>query len=117
MRAIGQLRHRVTLATAGEPVPDGYGGYTDTLLALDPAIWDCSIQPATLSDMQRIVGGTPQATATHLIRGRYHPGITVETRITTWKGQAFEVQSVQNDEQRDWSLTLVCAEIVNRGGA
>lgn len=108
---IGQYRHCVTLSGPDAAVPDGEGGFTQGEVPLDPAVWWCSIRAATALDMQRIVAGAPQTTATHLVRGHYHPGITVDTTITRADGRIYQVQSVQNDDERDIALTLVCAEI------
>jgi head-tail adaptor len=77
---------------------------------LNPALWDCSIQAATARNAERLVAGTIQTSATHLLRGDFHPGITTETRIT-YRGVQYEVQSVQNDDERDLSLTLICMAI------
>jgi SPP1 family predicted phage head-tail adaptor len=113
---IGAYRHRVTLEQPGDPVPDGEGGYTETFAPLDPPTWDCSIQAATLRDLERQIAGTIQASATHLVRGRYHPGITTETRIL-FEGRQLAVQSVQNVEERDLETVLVCGEIKTDGSA
>jgi SPP1 family predicted phage head-tail adaptor len=113
---IGAYRHRVTLEQPGDPVPDGEGGYTETFAPLDPPAWDCSIQAATVRDLERQIAGTIQATATHLVRGRYHPGITTETRLL-FEGRQLAVQSVQNVEERDIETVLVCGEIKADGSA
>jgi head-tail adaptor len=109
--AIGQDRHHVTLEQPGPPVPDGFGGYTEGWTPLDPPTWDCAIQPATAADMERAMVGAPQATASHLVSGRYHPGITTETRILH-EGRYLVVQSVRNLDERKMRLQLVCAEII-----
>ena len=110
--AIGSQRHLVTLENPSDPVPDGDGGFTEGWAPLDPPDWDCSIQPATARDLERLVGGTVQATATHLVRGRYHPQITIETRMT-FKGRQLLVQNVTNVDERDIDLILVCAETIH----
>ena len=79
--AIGQYRHRVTLEAPGDPVPDGEGGWTEGWAPLTPATWDCSIQAASQRDLESIGAGTVLAQATHLLKGRFHQGITTETRI------------------------------------
>jgi head-tail adaptor len=81
MTAIGEYRHRVTLENPGDPVPDGDGGYTETSIPLDPPDWDCSIQAASTRDLESIGAGTVLSQATHLLKGRYHPGITTESRV------------------------------------
>ena len=91
---IGAYRHRVTLEHPNGPV--------------DPPEWDCSIQP---SGSQAIDG-----LAAFLIRGRYHPGITIETQIHS-DGRTFQVQSVTDVDERHDELQLVCVEVVGRGGS
>jgi SPP1 family predicted phage head-tail adaptor len=110
MTAFGTFRHLVTLEAPGDPVPDGSGGYTEGWAPLTPAAWHCAIEAATAADLERLIAGTAQTTATHLVRGRFHPGITTATRIT-FRGRVLEVQSVQNDAERNLTLTLVCAEV------
>jgi head-tail adaptor len=106
----GMHAQLVTLDQPGDPVPDGLGGYTEGYTPLVPATWYCASQAATARDLERQIAGTVQATATHLVRGAYHPGITTETRLQ-FEGRTFEVQSVQNVDERDVESVLVCAEI------
>lgn len=111
MPAVGRYRHRVTLAVPGDPVPDGEGGWTDTEIPLDPAVWDCSIAPATARTLETIGAGAILATATHVIKGRYHPGITTQTRVT-FRDRVLSVLFVANRDERDMETDLVCAEVV-----
>jgi len=106
----GAYRHRVLLENPGEPQPDGDGGYTEGWSPLDPSIVDVSIQAASTRDLERVTGGTVVATASHLIRMRFHPGVNTETRIT-FRGRHFAVDSVQNVEERDVALIVICTEI------
>ena len=111
MAAIGQYRHRVTLV---EPtsVPDPDGGYIETWGPLDPPVWDCAIQAASLRDLQRVSGGAVETTATHLVRGRYHPQLSAAARIL-FRDRTFEVQSVHDREQRQIELECVCRELTS----
>jgi SPP1 family predicted phage head-tail adaptor len=108
---IGQYRHRVTLGNPGDPVPDGDGGYTETFAPLDPAEWDCSIQAASTRDLESIGAGTVLAQATHLVKGRYHAGITTESQLT-FNGRTLNVVYVTNRDERNIETILVCAEVV-----
>lgn len=110
--AVGSYRHKVSVSNPGGAIPDGDGGYTYGFTPADPPIVDASIQAAATRDLERVTGGTVLATATHLIRCRFHPGISVKTRLG-FKGRSFEVQSVQNVDQRDIALILICAEVVD----
>lgn len=117
----GTLRHAVTLETPGVGVPDSDGGSTAGWSALAP-LWWASIQPATARDLERTVAGTVLSTATHLLRMRYLPGVTTQTRIT--KGprnpdgslatgsREFSVTGIANPEERNVELVLVCVEVV-----
>jgi SPP1 family predicted phage head-tail adaptor len=108
---IGALRHRVTLENPGTPVPDGDGGYTEAWTALSPASVSASIVPATARDLERVVAGTVMATATHVVTIRYHSGVTTKTRVT-FGTRVFSVTGVQNADERNIQLQLVCEEIV-----
>lgn len=108
---IGALRHRITLENPGTPVPDGDGGYTEAWTALSPATVNASIVPATAKDLERVVAGTVMATATHIVTMRYHNGVTTKTRVT-FGTRVFSVTGVQNEDERNVKLTLVCEEIV-----
>jgi head-tail adaptor len=103
--------HRVTLQNPGEPVPDGAGGFTEAWTDLAPPLWWCSMKPAAALDMERVVGGVAvSTTATHIVQGPYHPGITPATRLLLG-ARVLQVQSVQNDDGRNTDLTLVCSEV------
>jgi len=112
--AIGAYRHRVSVSNPSGYVPDGDGGYTSGYVPATPPVIDASIQAATARDLERVTAGTVLATATHLIRCRFHPEITTATRLT-FKGRIFEVQSVQNVDERDIALVLICTEVLTPG--
>lgn len=107
---IGAIRHRVTLKNSS-PVPDGDGGFTEVLTTLTPATVWASIAPATARDLERVVAGTVESAATHLVRVRYHPGITTKTRLL-YGSRMLNVTSVQNTDERKIELVLVCEEVV-----
>jgi head-tail adaptor len=109
---IGEDRHLVALANPGEPVPDGDGGFTESYAPLDPPTWYCTIEPATAAGLERMTAGAVISLATHAISGRYHPGITTETRLT-FEGRVFEVKQVINRQERNMRTVLVCVEQVD----
>lgn len=88
---IGAYRHRVTLED-----PTG---------ALEPVEWDCSLQPAAA----QVVDGL----ASYVVRGRFHPGVTLETRVG-FEGRTFQVQSVTDVDLRHVDMILMCVEVVGR---
>lgn len=112
MPPIGTYRHRVTVQNPGPPIPDGDGGYTEGWLDADPPELDVSITPATARDLENLTAGTVSATATHVIRGRYHSGITTATRLL-FKGRALGVLYVGNPLELDRELVIVAAEVLN----
>jgi hypothetical protein len=88
---IGAYRHLVTLE---HPV-----------VVLDPPTWYCSMQPAAqVSD----------GLAAFFIRGRFHPGIGLETQIT-FEGRTFQVQAVQDLDERHREIQVTAVEVVGRG--
>jgi len=78
---IGELRQVVTLSNPGTPVADGDGGFTLTYTALDPEEWRCAIEKASVRAAERHFAATITAHASYIMRGRFHPGITTETRM------------------------------------
>jgi head-tail adaptor len=110
--AIGAYRHRVTLSAPAPPVPDAGGGYTETPWApLNPAKWNCAIGQASGRTLESIGAGTVTAQASHVIRGRYHPGITTETRIT-FGARLLSVVFVANPDERNIETIVVAVELV-----
>jgi Phage head-tail joining protein len=91
---IGAYRHVVTLTDL------------DPAKVLDPSTWHCSMQSAAT----QVVDGM----TAFFVRGRYHPGITLETQIG-FEGRTFQVQSVTDVDERHVDLTLLVVEVVARG--
>lgn len=122
MTAIGTFRHKVLLQNPDGAVPDGDGGYTQAWANLEPAVWNCSIDPATVRDLERVAAGTVLSSASHILKGRFHPQVTTKTRITKGPRNAdgtlpagsreFSVTGVQNLEERNIELWLTAVEVV-----
>ena len=89
---IGAYRHLVTLAHPA--------------VTLDPATWACSLQPAGA----QVADGL----AAFFIRGRFHPGIGLETQIQ-FEGRTFQVQSVSDLDERHKEIQVMAVEVVGRG--
>ena len=83
----GTYRQVATLSAPGVTSPDGDGGYVQTYPALSPPQWRCAIEKATVASGERHFGSTVIAQATHLLTGRFHAGITTQTRLT-WVDRA-----------------------------
>ncbi len=111
MPSVGTYRQLVVLEEPGPLTPDPDGGYTDTWIPLDPTVWACSIQQASARTLEALGAGSVVSQATHLVRGRYHPGITTHTRLT-FDGRTLSVIYVANRDARSIETDLVCAEVV-----
>lgn len=115
---VGRTRHLVALDEPGPPVPDGDGGWTEGSVPLNPPAWYCSIEPASAYNVEREVAGTVSATASHLLKGRFHPGISPTTRI--WftdlhrggKVRRFNVESVRSVDENGEQLVVLCSEVI-----
>lgn len=108
---IGAFRHVVTLDDPGDPVSDPDGGWMPGWTPLDPPTWHCAIQQPAARTLESIGAGSVEAQATHMLTGRYHPGISTQTRVT-FEGRTFNVLYVANRDERDVQTDLVCAEVV-----
>jgi head-tail adaptor len=108
--AIGQFRHVVSLLQPGAGTPDPDGGWGgDAWDPLDPPTWHCSIQAASLRDLQRLSGGVLSTTATHVLRGRYHPQLTRTARIY-FGTRVFDVESVHDQDERRIEVEVIAHE-------
>jgi len=104
--SIGQARHLVTFEAPGPPVPDGEGGFTQTWTPLVPPTWYVRVRPATAKDAERVTAGTVITHLSQIVHGRYHPGVTTQTRMYH-KGHTYQITSVVNLEDRDREMELV----------
>ena len=89
---IGAYRHLVTLShPAAEIASPG---------------WYCSIAPSGV----QVLDGM----AAYTIRGRYHPGLQLETQITH-EGRTLQVQSISDWDERHTEVMVLAVEVVARG--
>jgi len=109
--AIGAYRHVVTPQNPGAAVPDGDGGFTQAWTNLDPVEWHVSIEPATARDLERVAAGTVTSTASHIVTGRYHAGVTTKTHLL-FGTRILTVTGVQNPEERNITTIAICEEVV-----
>ena len=110
--AIGEYRHVVRFQSV-TTVPDGDGGQTDVWTDLDP-LWHVAIQPATVRDLERQAAGTIVATATHIIRGRYRPDVTVKDRML-FDGREFRITGVASPKEKKLELWIFAVETISEG--
>jgi len=107
---IGGYRHLVTLENPSGKTPDGEGGYTQTWAPCVPPTMHAAIDVAGAGDQERLTSGTVISQATHVLRMRYHPELSTQTRLT-FHGRAFSVTAVHNLEERQQRLLVLCAEV------
>jgi SPP1 family predicted phage head-tail adaptor len=112
MSGIGEYVHLVELSKASATPDDPEGGYTQEYVPLDPAVWYCQITAATAQDLERVSGGLTTQQATHLIRGRYHPQLTADCRVS-FRGRVFEIRSVQDRDQQRTDLDVLAVEVLD----
>ena len=101
----GDRRHVVTLQNPGPA-----GTWTD----LVPATWFISLSQLTGDDIGFFVepaAGTPISSASWLVRGDFHPGITTQTRMV-FGGQTFAITSVDNVEMRGVEMACHAVQVV-----
>ena len=97
--ARGDWRHVVTFQNPG---PAG------TWIDLDPAAWCVSLTQTTGDDIGVFIepsAGTPISSASYLVRGDFHPGVTTKTRMV-FGSQTFAITSVENVDMR--SIEMAC---------
>jgi len=111
MSGIGDFRHVVKFETHGPDVPDGDGGFMPTWDPLGPPTWYVAIEPVTAHDTERAAPGTVISTATHIVRGRYLPGVSIETRMV-WDGRFFAIAGTRNYHERSILMELYAVELV-----
>jgi len=88
----GAYRHLVTLDAPAGP--------------LDPPTWYAALEPAAAQFVE--------GQAAFVVKGRYHPGITQETRLM-FEGRTFQLQSVADVGERHRELVCFAVEVVARG--
>ena len=111
MSGIGDYVHRVTFQNPAPATPDGDGSYTETWVDCTPAAWKVSITPATQADLERVAAGTVISTATHLVRGYFHPQVTTQSRMTLG-AHVFAITGKVDLELRGVEMLCGAVEIV-----
>lgn len=111
----GELRHMVTVEGPTR-INDPGGGYTETFVPLPPSPVPGAVEPATAVALERVVANAVQSSATHIVTIRFHPLVTLESRVSftdrAGRVHLLTVKGMQNPEQRDRVLKLACEEVV-----
>jgi len=105
---IGDFKHLVTFQER-TTAPDGAGGYTETWQDLSPATWKVQIAPAAAADLERVAAGTVLTQATSIIRGRYHPGVSTQTRML-YNGKTYAITGAVFVDRRPPEMELAAVE-------
>jgi head-tail adaptor len=110
----GKRTKVVTLENPGAAVADGAGGFTETWAALDPPTAWAALDALASADMERLTADTLVASGTHAVTLPYHPGVTVQTRLTYTDpdrgARVFQVLGLRDPEEARRELVLVVAE-------
>lgn len=108
------MRHRITLANPTQTA-DGDGGYTETWTSLSPPVAWASVKAARGRFGEAPQAGTVEARATHQVSMRYHPDVTVKTRVTftdrAGSTRHLSVIDVSDVEEQGTELVLTCVEV------
>ena len=102
--ARGDYRHLVTFQNPGPTVPV-------TWIDLDPPTWFVTLSQVTGDDIGVYIeptAGTPISSASYLVRGDFHPGVTTQTRMV-WESQMFAITSVDNVDMR--GIAMECRAV------
>jgi head-tail adaptor len=109
--SIADRPHFVQLQNPGVAIPDGDGGFTQTYADLTPSHLFMKISPATASDLERIAAGTVLSTATHIVKGPFHPQVTTETRLIH-RGRVFNVTGGGSPDELRVEMELAAVELL-----
>lgn len=116
MMPAGRRTKFLTLDQPGAPVPDGAGGFSEDWTPLDPPSTWAALDALGSADMERLTADTIVAGATHAITIPYHPGVTVQTRLTYEdpdRGpRRFQVVGLRDPDEARRELAIVAAEVI-----
>jgi len=101
----------------GIAIPNTDGGFTQMYTPLDPPEWRFAIEAASVRASERQFSGTVIAQASYILSGRFHPGITTDTRIV-WVDRAGEthtanVLDVNDTEGAGVETVALVSEVVD----
>jgi head-tail adaptor len=102
--ARGDRRHRVTFQN---PAP------TEPVTWTDLGAWFVSLTILTGDDIGVFIepaAGTPTSSASWLVRGDFHPGVTTQTRMI-WGSHMFAITSVDNVDMRGVAMECRAVQV------
>ncbi len=107
----GRRVHEVVLQNPAGAVADGDGGFTQTYADLTPRTLWVAIEPATATRLERLAAGSSIASASHIVTGPYHSGVTTKTRLT-FGSRTLYVVGVVDPQERHRETVMICNEVV-----
>jgi head-tail adaptor len=108
-KARGELRHLVTIQSAGPPIINPETGeYEKTYTPLTQT-W-ASIEGPPRED-EAVAGNVERASITHTVEMDYHAGITLQSRVVLDDGRILHVRGLRDLEERHVRLVLSCQEL------
>jgi SPP1 family predicted phage head-tail adaptor len=103
----GRLRNRISIVRVS-PAQDSTGGINLSVDVLYANVW-ASIEAQGGGDSANGAGGFVSK-VTHQVVMRYRTGITAAMQLQ-FNGRQFQIESVQNPDERNKMLILQCVEI------
>ncbi len=103
----GRLRNRVSIVSVS-PTQDSTGGTNLSVDVLYANVW-ASIEAQSGSDTPG-AGSAGVSRVTHQVVIRYLPGIVAKMQVQ-FNGRQFQIEAVQNPDERTKILILQCVEI------
>jgi head-tail adaptor len=109
---LGGLRRLVTLEQPTRTA-DGDGGFTQTWTALSPSPVAAAVEQANANSLDKLLANATVTQATKVVRLRFHPQVTQQTRVSWTDGLGAHVANVTNiiPDAKNVELILVCAEL------
>lgn len=108
---LGAYRNRVLFQNPGPPVPDGDGGYSQSWVDLTPPTWKVAIAPATADDLERVAAGTVLSSASYLVTGPFHSGVTTAARMV-FNGTLYSIVGTRNVDMQSVTMELGAVALV-----
>lgn len=106
MIATGVLRHRVDVQRLTQTDNDD-GTFGESWLTVD-SVW-ASVQP--LTGVEYFEAQQAKSLATHRVRMRHYPGLTVKHRLL-FNGRTFNIEAVMDIDERNIVTQAMCKEAV-----
>ena len=106
-RRAGHRRHLVELQSITARAASG-DGYLDTWTTY-ATVW-AAVEPAAASAVERVSNATHQMPITHLVTLDYRDDVRAQHRVWFRSARALFVRGMQNEDERDVTLVLLCEE-------